>query len=61
MSIIVGEGAHRYEVIENWGKLPDGWRFGEVAAVAAMGTDMRMASGIDLTGDFAAMTVISTL
>ena len=33
MSIILGEGDHRYEVIENWGKLPDGWRYGEVAAV----------------------------
>ena len=39
MSIIVGEGAHRYEVIENWGKLPDGWRFGEVAAVGVDSKD----------------------
>jgi DNA-binding beta-propeller fold protein YncE len=33
MPTIVGTGEHRYEVIENWGKLPDGWRYGEVAAV----------------------------
>ena len=33
MAIIVGSGEHRYEVIENWGKLPDGWHYGEVAAV----------------------------
>jgi outer membrane protein assembly factor BamB len=38
MAIVIGGGAHRYEVIENWGKLPDGWRYGEVAAV---GVDSR--------------------
>ena len=34
MATIVGSGGYRYEVIENWGKLPDGWGFREVAAVA---------------------------
>jgi hypothetical protein len=38
MTIIVGSGEHRYEVIENWGRLPDGWHYGEVAAV---GVDSR--------------------
>ena len=33
MAIIVGTGEHRYEVVENWGRLPDGWHYGEVAAV----------------------------
>ena len=27
MSVILGSGEHRYEVIENWAKLPDGWEF----------------------------------
>jgi DNA-binding beta-propeller fold protein YncE len=39
MSIIVGSGEHRYEVIENWGKLPAGWRYGEVAAVGVDSKD----------------------
>jgi DNA-binding beta-propeller fold protein YncE len=39
MAIIVGSGEHRYEVIENWGKLPDGWRYGEVAAVGVDSKD----------------------
>ena len=34
MGVIVGSGEFRYEVIEGWGKLPDGWTFKEVAAVA---------------------------
>ena len=38
MAIIIGEGEYRYEVIENWGTLPPGWRYGEVAAV---GVDSR--------------------
>ena len=33
MGVIVGSGEYRYEVIEGWGKLPDGWTFREVAAV----------------------------
>ena len=38
MATIVGTGEYRYEVIENWGRLPDGWHYGEVAAV---GVDSR--------------------
>ena len=34
MSVVVGSGDYKYEVIENWGALPDGWTFNEVAAVA---------------------------
>jgi hypothetical protein len=32
-SVIVGSGEYTYRVIEGWGKLPPGWRFGDVAAV----------------------------
>ena len=34
MAVTIGSGDFRYEVIEGWGKLPDGWTFKEVAAVA---------------------------
>jgi DNA-binding beta-propeller fold protein YncE len=34
MSIMLGTGAHRYRVVENWARLPDGWEFKDVAAVA---------------------------
>jgi DNA-binding beta-propeller fold protein YncE len=34
MTTILGSGKFRYEVIENWAKLPDGWSFKDVAAVA---------------------------
>src|SRR5213083_1958177 len=34
MGVTVGSGDYRYEVIEGWGKLPDGRTFREVAAVA---------------------------
>ena len=34
MAVTVGSGEFRYEVIEEWGRLPDGWTFKEVAAVA---------------------------
>src|SRR5439155_21804267 len=34
MGVTVGSGDYRYEVIEGWVKLPDGWTFREVAAVA---------------------------
>ena len=34
MSVILGSGEHRYRVVENWAKLPDGWEFRDVAAVA---------------------------
>ncbi len=33
MSVVVGSGEYRYEVVEGWGKLPDKWTFKEVAAV----------------------------
>src|SRR3970282_2015747 len=39
MSVILGSGEFRYEVIEGWGKLPDGWTFQEVAAVAVDAKD----------------------
>ena len=31
MSVILGSGEHRYRVVENWAKLPDGWEFKDVA------------------------------
>src|SRR5205823_14330432 len=31
--IIVGSGDYKFEIVENWAKLPDGWSFKEVAAV----------------------------
>ena len=34
-----GTGAYQYEVIENWAKLPAGWQFGWVAAVACDSQD----------------------
>ena len=27
MPIILGSGEHRYRVVENWAKLPEGWEF----------------------------------
>jgi len=33
MTLIVGDGEYKYEVVENWAKLPPGWSFKEVAAV----------------------------
>jgi DNA-binding beta-propeller fold protein YncE len=33
MSTILGSGEHRYRIAEGWGKLPDGWVLGDVAAV----------------------------
>jgi DNA-binding beta-propeller fold protein YncE len=38
MAVTVGSGQFTYEVAENWGELPDGWTFKEVAAV---GVDRR--------------------
>ena len=34
MSVVLGSGEHRYRVVENWAKLPDGWEFKDAAAVA---------------------------
>ena len=33
MATIVGDGDYKYEVIENWAKLPPGWSFKEVGSV----------------------------
>jgi len=33
MSVILGSGDYVYRVVEGWGRLPDGWEFGDVAAV----------------------------
>ena len=34
MPITVGSGKYMYEVVEGWGKLPEGWEFKQVAGVA---------------------------
>lgn len=39
MSVILGSGEHRYRVVENWAKLPPGWTFRDVAAVAVDARD----------------------
>ena len=39
MSTILGSGEHRYEVVENWAQLPEGWEFRDVAAVACDSQD----------------------
>ncbi len=39
MSTILGSGEHRYRVVENWARLPDGWEFKDVAAVAVDSRD----------------------
>jgi hypothetical protein len=36
---VLGSGAHRYRLVENWAKLPDGWEFKDVAAVAVDSKD----------------------
>ena len=33
MSVILGSGEHRYRVVENWAKLPDGWDLKETSDV----------------------------
>ena len=42
MSVVLGSGEHRYRVVENWAKLPDGWDLRDVAAV---GVDSKDATG----------------
>ena len=37
--MILGSGKHRYRVLEDWAKLPDGWEFKDVAAVAVDSKD----------------------
>lgn len=39
MSVILGTGEHRYRVIENWAKLPEGWELMDVGAVACDSKD----------------------
>ena len=39
MSVILGSGEHRYSVVENWARLPEGWEFKDVAAVACDSKD----------------------
>ena len=39
MSTILGSGEHRYRVVENWAKLPDGWSLSDVASVAVDSKD----------------------
>ena len=36
---ILGSGEHRYRVVENWAKLPDGWTLTDVASVAVDSKD----------------------
>lgn len=38
-NLVLGNGAYRYEPVEGWGKLPDGWRYVEVAGVAVDSKD----------------------
>ena len=37
--VTVGSSRYTYEVIENWGALPEGWTIGEVATVAVDSQD----------------------
>ena len=39
MPTILGSGEHRYRVVENWPKLPEGWNLTDVAAVAVDSKD----------------------
>ena len=39
METILGSGEHRYRVVENWAKLPEGWEFKDAAAVACDSKD----------------------
>ena len=39
MPVILGSGEHRYRVVEDWAKLPEGWEFKDVAAVACDSKD----------------------
>jgi DNA-binding beta-propeller fold protein YncE len=39
MAAILGSGEHRYRVVENWAKLPDGWELMDAAAVAVDSKD----------------------
>src|SRR5207253_6651299 len=39
MPAILGAGEHRYRVVENWAKLPDGWSLTDAASVAVDSKD----------------------
>src|SRR5665213_2581045 len=39
MPVVLGSGEHRYRVVENWAKLPDGWNLTDVASVAVDSKD----------------------
>ena len=39
MPAILGSGEHRYRVVDNWAKLPDGWQLTDVASVAVDSRD----------------------
>ena len=39
MTTILGSGQHRYRVVEDWAKLPEGWEFKDAAAVAVDSKD----------------------
>jgi len=39
MKNILGYGEHRYRVVENWAKLPDGWQLTDVASVGVDSKD----------------------
>ena len=38
-SVVLGSGTHRYRVVENWARLPEGWEFKDVGAVAVDSKD----------------------
>ena len=39
MTAILGSGAHRYRVVDDWARLPEGWELKDVAAVAVDSRD----------------------
>ena len=39
MPTILGSGEHRYRVVENWAKLPEGWQLTDVASVGVDSKD----------------------
>jgi hypothetical protein len=39
MAALLGSGEHRYRVVDNWAKLPDGWTLSDVAAVGVDSKD----------------------
>ena len=39
VAAILGSGEHRYRVVDNWAKLPDGWQLTDVASVAVDSKD----------------------